>query len=242
LEDFEAFKIHAMVSPFRDRYQRDATLADYAIGRLIEDMETLNAEHIAEHGRVAFTAVQGRVKGEDSFLQKLQRSCRELVQARGISQATLDEAYGAVKDLAGVRFSCPYFDEIVPAIDGLIRPRLGAAGYGTDLRGEATYQDKDYLESGDPFGYRSYHFFMRVPTVVDIFGRVEPCLCEVQARTELQHVWADKSHDLLYKPAGGWDMGDNQVIALMKRVSDNLRVVDAYLVDIRQRVRGGGNS
>jgi ppGpp synthetase/RelA/SpoT-type nucleotidyltranferase len=212
-------------------------LASEAVVRLVEDLEGLNEQHLAMHQRVAFTAVQGRVKQEDSFLKKLLRSCRDLGQAKGISQATLDAAFSGIKDLAGVRFSCPYFDEVVPAVNDLVRPKLATIGYGTDLQSEAGYEDKDYLENGDAFGYRSYHFYVRIPTVVDIYGTVELCLCEIQARTELQHVWADKSHDLLYKPATGWDAPDDQVVALMKQVSHNLRTVDEVLVDIRRRVR-----
>jgi hypothetical protein len=30
--------------------------------------------------------------------------------------------------------------------------------------------DKNYLDKGDSKGYRSYHFFLKVPTPVDIYG------------------------------------------------------------------------
>lgn len=216
-------------------------MAEYAIGRAIRDLEGLNERHIDENGRVVFTTVQGRVKEEASFLKKLHETSRDLSQTRGFSRTTLESAYEGIKDLAGVRFACPYFDEVVPAVDDVVRPRLAALGYATDLRGEAATQDKDFLQEGDPFGYRSYHFFIRVPTVVDIFGTVETCLCEVQARSELQHVWADKSHDLLYKRGAGWKDSEGRVIALMKAVSDDLRAVDEYLVDIRRRVREEGD-
>jgi ppGpp synthetase/RelA/SpoT-type nucleotidyltranferase len=238
LQNFDAFKGHPLVAPLVERYRRDATLAQYAVARLLEDLEELNDRYLEEEDRVAFTAVEGRVKEENSFLMKLLRDCRTLTQARGVSQATLAAAYAGIKDLAGVRFSCPYYDEVVPAVNELVRPALAAIGYGTDLRGEAAYQDKDFLDEGDSLGYRSYHFYVRVPTVIDIYGGVEPCLCEVQARTELQQVWAHKSHDLLYKPTEGWGHRDERVVELMRQVSNNLRAVDEYLVDIRRRTRG----
>lgn len=221
----------------RERYKRDALLAEQAIIHLVESLEELNEEYLAEHSRVAFTSVQGRVKEEDSFLRKLLRVFREQAASKGVSIETLEIAYTSIKDLAGVRFSCPYFDEVVPAVEGFVRPQLASFGFGADLRHEAGFDDKNYLEDGDAFGYRSYHFYVRIPTVVDIYGTVQPCLCEVQARTELQHVWADKSHDLLYKPRSGWDQPDEQVIALMKQVSNQLRVADELLVDLRRRVR-----
>jgi ppGpp synthetase/RelA/SpoT-type nucleotidyltranferase len=242
LEDVEAFKAHRLLTPFKDRYEEDAALAKEAVDKLIEDLEDLNQQRLEATGRVAFTAVQGRVKQQDSFLNKLFGECRVLARAKSVSGETLDAAYMSIKDLAGVRFSCPYFDEVEPAINEFVRPKLFALGYGTDLTADTAYADKDCLDAGDHFGYRSYHFYVQVPTVYDIFGRVKPCLCEVQARTELQHVWADKSHDLLYKPAGGWNYADPGVVDLMKQVSHNLRAIDEYLVDIRRRTRGGPTS
>lgn len=237
LDDFEGFKIHDLVVPFRARYKRGAALAQQAIIKFIEDLEGLNEQYLAEHNRVALTSIQGRVKEEDSFLKKLLTSCRERARAQGMSPETIEAAFLGIKDLAGVRFSCPYFDEVVPAVNDLVRPKLASGGYGTDLREDSDYDDKDYLENGDPLGYRSYHFYVRIPTIVDIYGSVERCLCEVQARTELQHIWADKSHDLMYKPGVGWDTPDDDLVALMKQVSHNLRLADELLVHIRRQVR-----
>ena len=238
LDDVEAFATHQLVLPLRTRYVRSAMLAEWAILRLVEDLEALNEQHLAAHGRSLFTAVKGRVKEESSFLNKLLGACRTIARSRGLSQETLETAFANIRDLAGVRFSCPYFDEVVPAVDHLVRPRLSTLGYGTDLRGEVGYEDKNQLDEGDEFGYRAYHFYLRVPTAVDIYGAVELCVCEVQARTELQHVWADKSHALLYKPASGWNVDDEHVVGLMRQVSNSLRAVDEYLVDIRRRSRG----
>lgn len=238
LDDGDAFADHPLVSPLKSRYARSAILAEYAVLRLVEDLETLNATSIEERGRVAFTAVKGRVKEERSFFEKMRRACQTLARRDGLSRTTLDTAFVGVKDVAGVRFACPYYDEVVPAVNELVRPRLAAIGYGTDLQGEAGLEDRDHLDRGDAAGYRSYHFFLRVPTVIDIYGEIEPCVCEVQARTELQHVWADKSHELLYKPTEGWEQSDPDVVALMRQVSNNLRAVDEYLVDIRRRREG----
>ncbi len=237
LDDFEGFKAHTLVASLRDRYKQGATLAQQAILKLVEDLDELNKRFLAEQDRVALTSVQGRVKEEDRFFRKMLTACRERARTQGISRETLEASFSEMKDLAGVRFSCPYFDEVIPAVEDLVRPRLAAIGYGTDLRNEAGYEDKNYLEDGDALGYRSYHFYVRIPTVVDIYENIEMCLCEVQARTELQHIWADKSHDLMYKPAIGWETPDEQLVALMKQVSNNLRLVDELLVDIRRRVR-----
>lgn len=238
LANFSAFKSHRLVRPFRDRYETDSILATYALGRVIQDLQELDASYREQHDTTLFTSVQGRVKAEDSFLRKLQRACQKLATTQGFSRETIEAAYVGIKDLCGVRFSCSYIDQIVPTINNVVRPHLEDTGYATDLRGQPEYEDKDLLDLGDERGYRSYHFYLSAPTVVDIYGKIEMCLCEVQARTELQHVWADKSHNLLYKPDEGWDHSDNHVLADMREASNLLKAVDQHLVSIRDRARG----
>lgn len=242
LADFKAFKSHRLVRPFRDRYETDALLATYALARVIQDLQDLESRYREQHDTTLFTAVQGRVKEENSFVKKLQESCQELATTKGFARETIEEAYAGIKDLCGVRVSCPYIDQIVPTINGVIRPRLGDAGYATDLRQEPGHADKDLLEFGDERGYRSYHLYLSAPTVVDIYGKIEMCLCEVQVRTELQHVWADKSHNLVYKPDEGWDHSDSHVLADMREASNLLKAVDQHLVSIRDRARKAGES
>jgi ppGpp synthetase/RelA/SpoT-type nucleotidyltranferase len=128
-----------------------------------------------------------------------------------------------------------YLDEVRPAITDLIRPGLAKLGYATQLKA-AGLRDKDFLDTGNEHGYRSYHFHVKVPTPIDIFGNTKLCLCEIQAKSELQHVWAAKSHDLLYKPEEGWQFGDPHVEGDMRAVSDSLRAADQHLVSIRDRI------
>ena len=237
--DLDAFITHPWLAAPVQSYDRDAILARHAAARLIQDLESINTEYIKEHGRVAFTTIQGRVKEPTRFMKKLQDKCRKQGEVAGITQATPQEMYSEVKDLCGVRFSCPYFDEIETAIAKLVRPRLSDLGYATDLSSDHRYQDKNYLEDGDDVGYRSYHFFVRIPTPVDVYGGVEMCLCEVQARSELQHIWAAKSHDLLYDPREGWNFASDEVVDDMKHISNSLRSVDHLLMRIRQAARGG---
>lgn len=46
----------------------------------------------------------------------------------------------------------------------------------------------------------------------------------------LQHVWAVKSHDLLYKPSGGWEIRDRGIIEEMRQLSNSLRAADSFLL------------
>ncbi len=235
LRTFARFRKHPLVTGIRQRYSRDAVLANWATATLVDHLEKINDDFAKKHRRTAFTTIEGRVKTEESFLRKLYASCRRHSPSRGLTKAILNRHYSDIKDLAGVRFSCPFFDEVIPAIEELVRPRLAEHGHASDVRKERGLKDKDYLDKGDELGYRSYHFYVKVLTAVDIYERTELCLCEVQARTELQHVWAMKSHDLLYKPEVGWNYADDAVQDMLQ-VSNALRSADQFLVSIRNRI------
>ena len=198
----------------------------------------LNEQYYQEHFRVAFTDIHGRVKSEGSLLRKLYKKCCEDAPTKGLTQARIHDRYFSIWDKVGIRLSCPYIDEIEPAVNALIRPRLNELGYLTRFQ-EPDLDDKNRLDSGDASGYRAYHCFVKAPAITDIFGNVDLVLCEIQVRSELQHVWADKSHDLLYKPEGGWDLSDAHVLEDMRQLSNHLRVADQLLISIRDRIQGG---
>jgi len=236
LDNIAAFQAHPWLNPVLQKFDKDAVLSEAAAARLAHDLEDLNSWYYRENGRVAFTTIEGRVKPKDSMLRKLQDRCRTIGVRQGLTQQTPSDLYLAIHDICGVRFSCPYYDEVKTAINDIIRPHLRRLGYAVDLTDE--FPDKDYLDQGDDLGYRSYHIFIRIPTRTDIFGNVQLQLCELQGRSELQHVWAVKSHDLLYDPTQGWIHSDRHVVADMIQLSNSLRAADQWLVSVRDRVRG----
>ena len=241
LATYETFLQHAWISSLVSKYDRDSIIAKNAIYTLIKDFEQINEEYAEQHGRVLFTTVEGRVKEHHSFFKKFYQICCDYGNSKGITKSNLDDFYSDVNDLAGVRFSCPYYDDVINAIENTIRPKLNELGYATNLDVE-NLKDKDYLDLGNDIGYRSYHFFLKIPTQIDIFGETTLQLCEVQGRTELQHVWAVKSHDLLYKPKNGWVPFDDNVKADMKQLSNSLRAADQFIISIRDRVREESNT
>jgi ppGpp synthetase/RelA/SpoT-type nucleotidyltranferase len=232
LKTTEGFLSHPWIKALAEEYLRDSTLANAALGQVLSDLNEYNTRYNQEHNRVAFTTIEGRVKSRTSFFQKFLKSCRDY--SHGLTKESVEKLYRGIKDLCGVRFSCPYYDEVLQAVSN-VRRQFADGGYATDLQAEG-YADRNELDLGDGKGYRSYHFFVRVPTQIDIYGNVSLCLCEIQARTELQHVWAVKSHNLLYKPGLGWDFSDSHVIEDMKQLSNSLRSADQFLMSVRDRV------
>ena len=240
IKDYDEFKSNPLVISVMDKFEKDKRKAEAARDTVVVDLNELNNEYYDNHGRVAFTSIEGRVKKKDSFLRKLYKIYHQRSAKHGFTEQILRKYYGEIKDLCGVRFACPYFDEVQSFIDEIVRPGLNNWGYATRLdtgRNKKIYADKNWLDQGDDFGYRSYHFYIKVPTQVDIYGKIDRCVCEVQARSELQHVWAVRSHDLLYKLGSGFDFSDQHVPTDMKQVSNSLRALDEWLTGIRDRIR-----
>ncbi len=243
LANFQSFMKDEHVSRLRQRYMRDVRLARGAISTIIEDLYDIDEIYSErpENSGMLFTSISGRVKEENSFFEKMYFALRESKEA--LTQDNLVQCYESIHDLCGLRFSVPYYDRVRSVISEIVRPELREKGYAVDL--QETKPDRDYLDNGDDRGYRSYHFFIQVPTVIDIYGTEETCLCEVQARTELQQIWAQRSHDLIYKPGGLRGQRSSlpdAVIEDMRHISNNLRSIDHSLVNIRKNLNKDQNN
>lgn len=242
LSSYEDFLASSSIQALIPRFQKDAVTAKHVVETVANDLTQINTLYRAEKKRGLLSTVDYRVKSQDSFFLKLFKICKASCQTQGFDEEKLESWYNSIHDVAGVRFSCPYYDEVEMAIREYIRPALENNGYGTNLDDTKIpdtdkLPDRDYLDKGDANGYRSYHFFLKVPTKVDIYGHIKVFVCEVQGRSELQQVWAVKSHDLLYKPTGRWVAPDSETIKDMQELSNNLRSVDHFLSQIRKRLR-----
>lgn len=241
LDSFQNFENDSAVQEVMAAYKnKDIILFGNACETVYRDIFEYNLEYANSHEeRFRFTHVDRRVKSPDSLLRKLYGLATDRRDSGGgVDRNVIQECYQEIKDKAGARVSCPYYDEIYPAIEEVIRGHLADKGYGVNLgNSDPELEDKDWLDSGDEeSGYRAYHLYLKVPTRVDIWGTVELVLCELQLRSELQHVWSVKSHDLLYKN-DNWDYSDSDVLDDMKAVSNALRAADQNLQSIRNRVQ-----
>jgi ppGpp synthetase/RelA/SpoT-type nucleotidyltranferase len=241
---FKQFQKLGVLSSIRERYLEDHVKAVAAVPRLVTDLRSMNRKFdysIGDQviGSFAFTAVSGRVKTYESVLRKLYRICRDLEYDRDdLTETVLLKCHKEIKDIAGCRFSCPYIDQVRLAIDYIIRQELNKINeeYETVLKGKI-HEDKNFLEHGDKKGYRAFHLYVRVP-ILDAFGNGTKMLCEIQGRSELQHVWATKSHDLLYKQEEGWSDMHRNTVKFMRRISDSLGMADDSIVIVRNSARG----
>jgi ppGpp synthetase/RelA/SpoT-type nucleotidyltranferase len=236
LDTFDKFCTEPRIKPFMTKYIHDAAFAEAARDTLYYDFEDMKDEYYKKHKTSKIVSFDARVKDEKSFMKKFYNLCRTNIPATGVNNSLLLEIYENIYDLCGGRFSCPYLSDVEPTLNDYVRPFLKKRGYLVDLQADPRFVDKNTLLDGDGHGYRSYHFYVQVPTIVDIYDNIEMCLCEMQVRTELQHVWAVKSHDLMYKPLKGEKISDPLLLDDMKRISDSLSIADGYLDSIRTRV------
>jgi len=118
--------------------------------------------------------VQARAKDVDQFAKKILRK-----------QYT---DYAQVGDKAGARVIARYYSQVEE-----VRGAIEAAYETTNV------EDKRAALAYDRLGYLGVHLDVLVPG--EAIGQLESTSwpCEIQIQTAAEHVWADASHDLLYK-------------------------------------------
>jgi len=135
-----------------------------------EDFRNFQENNPIEH-------IKGRIKSPESIAEKLYKMDIAL---------TADNAKKYLKDIAGVRIICPFAKDIYQLV-GLLRSM-------SDI---TIVEEKDYVGSPKPSGYRSYHVIVDVPVFYS--GKTEHVTVEVQIRTEAMNFWSTLEHKARYK-------------------------------------------
>jgi len=99
---------------------------------------------------------------------------------------TADNARKYLKDIAGIRIICSYAKDIYFLID-LLR----------SMPDVNVLEEKDYISTPKPSGYRSYHLIVEVPVFYS--NETEHVKVEVQIRTEAMNFWSTLEHKVRYK-------------------------------------------
>jgi len=134
-------------------------------------------EDLLSSDNTSIESIQGRIKTPVSIAGKL---------AKLKVPVTAQSAKIHLRDIAGIRIICPFSRDIHYLIDLLRRmPEV------------KILDEKDYLTSPKPSGYRSYHVIMEVPVFYS--GKTESIPVEVQLRTQAMNFWATLEHKARYK-------------------------------------------
>jgi putative GTP pyrophosphokinase len=154
-----------------------------------------------------------------------------------VSEDIIEEAYKNIRDVVGLRAVCQYMSEIKTLADIVFFNFLPKERNYIDLQqmDSAKFEPKDYIKNPDESGYRGFHLYLGIPTEIDIYGReTEMVICEIQIKTELQHLWSSRSHDLIFKPRG-IEISCNSRES-MRKIGSFLDGADWFLEDLKNRV------
>ena len=151
--------------------------------------------------------VKARIKTPESIVKKLKRLGFE---------ATIDNMYRELHDIAGVRIICSFTSDIYYLADAISRQN--------DVN---VLMVKDYIANPKPNGYRSLHLVVQIP--VFFSDGCKPLKVEVQIRTIAMDFWASLEHQLKYKTEG--DVPDS-IAAELKDCSDVIANTDQRMQNI----------
>ncbi len=199
-----------LLSQFRQRMPLLVELESLVLSRL---KEALDRQHIE------VTAIDHRIKKEDSLAGKLER--------KGAKYKSVDD----ITDLLGLRVITFYTDD-VDKVAALV-----AQTFDIDWSNSV---DKRKLHELDSFGYNSLHYICRLPA-----GSADEALChipfEIQMRTALQHVWSTINHDTGYKSdvqiPREYLRQFGRLAGMLELIDDEFSRLRNSLADYRRRVQ-----
>lgn len=166
-------------------------LYDSAIEVVKTYLNIIDSEFSVKFQRNPIHNIDSRLKSPQSIIGKLQK--KEL-------PITTEAARKNLLDIAGIRVTCCYINDIYAIADMLCR------------RDDFTViKQKDYIKHPKPSGYRSYHLIVNVPVYLSSKKSYAPV--EIQIRTIAMDFWASLEHQLKYKTSA----------AITPEISEELR-------------------
>ena len=184
--------------------------------KMMETIEQHSKENAAEGGDKLYEHLAGRIKGEDSMREKLQK--------KGLP-ADSHTALREVRDSIGIRVVCLFLDDVYENVRKL-----------KDLPGCTVVEEKDYIRNAKPNGYRSYHMILDMETEYpDVDGNAPGhYYVEVQLRTIAMDTWAALEHEMKYKK----DIAEPELIAEeLRRCANELSACDVSMQTLRDLIR-----
>ena len=175
-----------------------------------------SAANEAAGGDKLYEHLEYRIKGEDSMREKLQR--------KGLPQ-TAHAALRDLRDSIGLRVVCLFLDDVYENVKIL-----------KDLPGCMVVEEKDYIRSAKPNGYRSYHMILDCESEhPDVDGNIPGhYYVEVQLRTIAMDTWAALEHEMKYKK----DISDPELIGEeLRRCANELSACDVSMQTLRDLIR-----
>lgn len=209
------------LTPEQEFYQESYVLLEGAIIEILSRLDIIRKYRVAQHEKDPVEHCKARIKSADSMREKL---------IRRNFPVTLDSALTKVYDAAGIRVVCTFIDDIYWIVNMLRNQQ--------DI---AVIEEKDYIRSPKPNGYRSYHVILQVPLHLE--DRIQKVYCELQIRTIAMDCWASLEHRMKYKKN---IPNQDMIIGELKRCADEIASTDLNFQAIWDMIEGikqdnGGN-
>ncbi len=183
----------------------------FALDEINTKLTILNDEFQFVHQHNPIEHVKSRIKSPESIMAKLQR--------KGLD-VTTDNVHEHINDIAGVRVTCSFTNDIYRIYD-MIKNQ-------DDIR---LIDVKDYVEKPKPNGYKSLHLIVEIP--VFLSKGTEHVRVEIQIRTIAMDFWASLEHKIYYKFEG--EIPGNLSNEL-KEAADIVHYLDAKMMRIKDEV------
>jgi putative GTP pyrophosphokinase len=152
-------------------------LAKFGVDEVMTKVSILRDELYFDQEHNPIEHISSRLKSPSSILAKAER--------KGIP-LTADAIREQMCDLAGVRVTCGFVSDIYRVRQMIVRQR--------DLE---ILEERDYIATPKPNGYKSLHLIVRVP--VFLSDHSEDVVVEIQLRTIAMDFWASLEHKIYYK-------------------------------------------
>ena len=185
---------------------------------IVASIESLRQQIISEMDLDPIEHCLTRIKSEDSMREK----CRRYGLPETTRSALVD-----IHDALGVRVVCAFCSDVF-----VVRDHLAS------LPGFTVFNEKDYIRTAKPNGYRSYHLILRTTDgrVPVGCGDADGFFVEVQIRTISMDTWAALEHQLKYKKQA--PANEKLIVNELKRCADELASTDLSMQALRDLILG----
>lgn len=197
---------------YKNELTKFMMLYQFGIDELNTKIDILKQEFHYIHEYNPIEHVKSRIKSPESILKKVSRKNIDF---------TLASIKENIKDIAGIRITCPFISDIYE-ISGMLEKQH-------DLE---VIEKKDYIKQPKENGYQSLHLIVKIPIFMS--NSIENVYVEVQIRTIAMDFWASLEHKIFYK--FNKDV-PNRLLNELKDAADQVALLDKKMEKIHEEVR-----